>query len=58
MPNFEIELIHEPSGQTIEFEMEFDTDDPEAIVNGNWPDYFAKWIFDDISIVPLSYEED
>lgn len=58
MANFEIELIHEPSGQTLEFEMDFDTDDPEAIVNGNWPDYFVKWIFDDISIVPFSYEED
>lgn len=33
-----------------------DVDDPEALLNGEWPDGFTDEILSNISIVPISYE--
>lgn len=57
MATFEIELIHEQSGESVVIMMDYETDDPDAVLAGQWEIDFNRAIFDDISIVPLSYTE-
>lgn len=54
---FEIELIHESCGESVIITMDYETDNPDAVLDGQWDIDFNKAIFNDISIVPLSYTE-
>jgi hypothetical protein len=54
---FEVELLHEPSGKSMIATVPFETDDPESIMDANWSQSFQDTIFDEVSIVPQSYEE-
>lgn len=55
---FEIDLVFEPDCQSFVVKYDVETDDPQALLDGDWPDGFSDNILDSISIVPLSYEED
>ena len=54
---FEIDLIFELDGSSMTVSLEHETDEPDEIMNGNWPDDFYSTILDNVSIVPSNYEE-
>lgn len=54
--SFNVDLIYEPTGQNMSVEVEWWTDDPDSVMNNNWPNGFAQNILDNISIVPLSWD--
>ncbi len=54
---FTIHLHYEPTGDEMTVTLDWDTDDPDAIMDGAWPDGFADAIIDNISIIPASYDE-
>lgn len=55
--SFEVDLIFEPSFDSMTVTVDFDTDDPDSLIDGAWPDGFADHILQNISIVPLTYDE-
>lgn len=54
---FEIDLIFELTGQSMVISFDYETDNPDAILDANWGRDFQDAIFDNISLVPLTYEE-
>ena len=54
---FEIDLVFELDGSSMTVSFEHETDEPDEIMNANWSNDFASMILDNVSIVPLNYEE-
>jgi hypothetical protein len=54
---FDIDLIFEEDGSSMTVSFDCETDAPEDIIEGQWPYGFAEAILNNVSIVPLSYEE-
>lgn len=53
---FSINLHFEPTGDEMAVDFDWETDDPDAIMDGAWPDGFADAILDNISIIPVSFD--
>ena len=54
---FKVELIFEPSYDWMIVSVDYETEDPQSILEGAWSADFTKDILQNISIVPHSYEE-
>lgn len=54
---FQVELIFEPGFDSMMISVDYDTEDPESIINGAWENDFTDYILQNISIIPHSYEE-
>jgi len=55
--SFDVELIFEPSFEAMYVHVDYETDDPDSIVNGNIPADFIEYVLQNISIVAHEYEE-
>jgi hypothetical protein len=54
---FEIDLIFELDGSSMTVQVDYETDNPDGIIDANWGRDFQDMILENISIVPLNYEE-
>ena len=54
---FEVELIFEPSFEAMSVHVDYETDDPDSIINGNIPADFIEYVLQNISIVAHEYGE-
>jgi hypothetical protein len=54
---FQVELIFEPSFDSMMVSIDYDTEDPQSIIEGAWEADFTNDILQNISIIPHSYEE-
>ena len=54
---FDVELIFEPSFEAMSVHVDYETDDPDSIINGNIPADFIEYVLQNISIVAHEYEE-
>jgi hypothetical protein len=57
MARFEVDLIFEPSFDSMVAYVDWDCDNPDEIME-NMPKDFMEYVLQNISIVPTSYEED
>jgi len=55
--SFDVELIFEPSFEAMSVHVDYETDDPDSIVNGNIPADFIEYVLQNISIVVHEYGE-
>lgn len=55
---FEVELIFEPTGDSMTVMVDYETDAPDEILEGVWSHDFTDNIFQNISIVPDNYTEE
>ena len=54
---FDVELIFEPSFDAMRVYVEYESGDPEAVMNGDLGMYFEEYILQNLSIVFHGYEE-
>ena len=54
---FDVELIFEPSFEAMIVSFDYETEDPESIINGNIPADFIEYVLQNISIVVHEYGE-
>lgn len=54
--SFEVDLIFEPSLDSMTITVDYETVNPDGLIDGVWPDGFADHILQNISIVPLTYD--
>ena len=55
--DFSVELLFEPTFESMIVSVDYETEDPESIIEGAWAADFTNDILQNISIVPHSYEE-
>jgi hypothetical protein len=55
---FEVELIFEPTFESMVVFVDYETEDPESILEGAWEADFTNDILQNISIVPHTYTEE
>ena len=53
---FQVDLIFEPSGDAMTVTVDWDTDDPNEVMQ-NLPQDFIVHILENISVVPLSHKK-
>jgi len=54
---FDVELIFEPSFDAMQVHVDYECEDPEAIINGDIPADFIEYVLQNISIVAHEYGE-
>ena len=55
---FEVELIFEPTFESMMVMVDYETDDPDSILEGAWEQDFTNDILQNISIVPHNYTQE
>lgn len=55
---FEVELIFEPTFESMMVLVDYETEDPDSILEGAWAADFTNDILNNISIVPHNYTEE
>lgn len=54
---FDVELIFEPNFDFMQICVEYESGDPEGVMNGDLSADFVQYILQNISIIPHKYEE-
>ena len=55
---FEVELIFEPTFESMMVMVDYETEDPDSILEGAWSQDFTNDILQNISIIPHNYTQE